>query len=207
MANRSQPTNHQRLKQRHATPKDPDDFRMATLYGIPDGSVLADWPIGYDDLAPYYRKVEWDLGVAHGNDGIIGGGLIANDFVKRERVLKQSGPDLDVRGSFTRGGRRFRVDGDRLRGSASGCQGEGEAIAIGERFGKVGEQDTANARFEHDGLASREWDLLHCRMAMWFQGRTVEVTEVSICRCRGPFDRRRFRYSCGNARADEFVSS
>jgi choline dehydrogenase-like flavoprotein len=41
----------------------PDDFRMATRYGIPDGSALADWPIGYDDLEPYYDRVEWELGV------------------------------------------------------------------------------------------------------------------------------------------------
>jgi choline dehydrogenase-like flavoprotein len=42
----------------------PDDFRMATKYGVPAGSALADWPIGYDDLAPFYDKVEWTLGVA-----------------------------------------------------------------------------------------------------------------------------------------------
>jgi choline dehydrogenase-like flavoprotein len=42
----------------------PDDFRMATRYGVPDDSVLADWPISYDDLAPYYERVEWELGVA-----------------------------------------------------------------------------------------------------------------------------------------------
>jgi choline dehydrogenase-like flavoprotein len=46
----------------------PDDFRMASLYGVPAGSALADWPIGYDDLAPFYRQVEWDLGVAGGPD-------------------------------------------------------------------------------------------------------------------------------------------
>ncbi len=46
----------------------PDDFRMATLYGVPPGSALADWPLGYDDVAPYYRKVEWDLGVAGDGD-------------------------------------------------------------------------------------------------------------------------------------------
>jgi choline dehydrogenase-like flavoprotein len=39
----------------------PDDFRMATKYGVPAGSALADWPIGYDDLAPFYDKVEWTL--------------------------------------------------------------------------------------------------------------------------------------------------
>ena len=32
----------------------PEDFAMATTYGVPDGSALADWPIGYDDLEPFY---------------------------------------------------------------------------------------------------------------------------------------------------------
>jgi choline dehydrogenase-like flavoprotein len=50
----------------------PDDFRMASLYGVPEGSALADWPISYDDLEPFYDKVEWELGVAgsaHPGDG------------------------------------------------------------------------------------------------------------------------------------------
>ena len=42
----------------------PDDFRMATRYGVPDGSALADWPITYDDLAPFYEQAEWEIGVA-----------------------------------------------------------------------------------------------------------------------------------------------
>ncbi|MCL6442232.1 MAG: gluconate 2-dehydrogenase subunit 3 family protein [Alicyclobacillus sp.] len=42
----------------------PDDFRMATRYGIPDGSSLSDWPIDYDDLEPYYDKAEWEVGVS-----------------------------------------------------------------------------------------------------------------------------------------------
>ena len=37
---------------------------MATKYGVPSGSALADWPTEYDDLAPFYDKVEWTLGVA-----------------------------------------------------------------------------------------------------------------------------------------------
>jgi choline dehydrogenase-like flavoprotein len=45
----------------------PQDFRMASLYGVPAGSSLADWPISYDDLAPHYEKAEWEIGVAgHG---------------------------------------------------------------------------------------------------------------------------------------------
>jgi choline dehydrogenase-like flavoprotein len=42
----------------------PLTFRMASTYGVPEGSALADWPIDYDDLAPYYDRVEWELGVA-----------------------------------------------------------------------------------------------------------------------------------------------
>lgn len=45
----------------------PTDFRMATTYGIPDGSALADWPIAYDDLEPYYDRAEWEVGVSGGD--------------------------------------------------------------------------------------------------------------------------------------------
>ena len=37
----------------------PEDFGMRSRYG-----VGRDWPLGYDDLEPYYRKAELDLGVA-----------------------------------------------------------------------------------------------------------------------------------------------
>jgi choline dehydrogenase-like flavoprotein len=42
----------------------PEDFRMGATYGAP----FPDWPIAYDDLEPYYDRVEWDLG-ACGPDG------------------------------------------------------------------------------------------------------------------------------------------
>jgi choline dehydrogenase-like flavoprotein len=41
----------------------PADFTMASCYGVPAGSSLSDWPIGYDDLEPYYERVEWEIGV------------------------------------------------------------------------------------------------------------------------------------------------
>ncbi|MEO8908560.1 MAG: GMC oxidoreductase [Microbacteriaceae bacterium] len=48
----------------------PRDFTMASTYGVPEGSSLADWPIDYDDLAPYYERAEWEIGVSGGsNDG------------------------------------------------------------------------------------------------------------------------------------------
>lgn len=42
----------------------PGDFRMATLYGVPAGSSLVDWPFGYEELEPWYDRAEWEIGVA-----------------------------------------------------------------------------------------------------------------------------------------------
>lgn len=50
----------------------PEDFRMKDEYGTPDGSTLANWPIGYDELAPYYDRVEWELGVSGDSRGVLG---------------------------------------------------------------------------------------------------------------------------------------
>jgi choline dehydrogenase-like flavoprotein len=47
----------------------PDDFRMASRYGVPESSSLADWPISYDDLAPYYERAEHEVGVAGDHAG------------------------------------------------------------------------------------------------------------------------------------------
>lgn len=47
----------------------PRDFTMATDHGVPDGSALADWPIGYADLEPWYERAEWELGVSGDGDG------------------------------------------------------------------------------------------------------------------------------------------
>ena len=42
----------------------PEDFRLHTIVGDLQGATLADWPISYDDLEPYYTKVEWAFGVS-----------------------------------------------------------------------------------------------------------------------------------------------
>ncbi|WP_078857136.1 GMC oxidoreductase [Streptomyces sp. NBRC 109706] len=42
----------------------PEDFRMATVYGVPEGSSLADWPLSYEELAPCYERAEWEVGVS-----------------------------------------------------------------------------------------------------------------------------------------------
>lgn len=47
----------------------PEDFVMATTYGVPAGSALADWPISYADLEPFYSRAEWEIGVCGSTDG------------------------------------------------------------------------------------------------------------------------------------------
>jgi choline dehydrogenase-like flavoprotein len=42
----------------------PQDFRMRSTYGAPQGSSLEDWPISYDDLEPYYDKAEYEIGIS-----------------------------------------------------------------------------------------------------------------------------------------------
>jgi choline dehydrogenase-like flavoprotein len=42
----------------------PVDFKEATTYGNIPGAALADWPITYEELEPYYTKVDWEIGVS-----------------------------------------------------------------------------------------------------------------------------------------------
>ena len=40
------------------------DFDEHSRLGAVSGAALADWPIRYDDLEPYYTKVDWEIGVS-----------------------------------------------------------------------------------------------------------------------------------------------
>ncbi len=42
----------------------PVDFRLRETFGPVDGANVADWPITYEDLEPYYSKVEEEVGVS-----------------------------------------------------------------------------------------------------------------------------------------------
>ena len=42
----------------------PVDFRERSVLGGVPGAAFEDWPISYDELEPYYTKVEWDIGVS-----------------------------------------------------------------------------------------------------------------------------------------------
>jgi choline dehydrogenase-like flavoprotein len=40
------------------------DFRERSALGAIEGSNFADWPITYDELEPYYTRVDWEIGVS-----------------------------------------------------------------------------------------------------------------------------------------------
>ncbi len=42
----------------------PQDFRLLSEFGPVDGANVADWPISYDDLEPFYDRVERVVGVS-----------------------------------------------------------------------------------------------------------------------------------------------
>jgi choline dehydrogenase-like flavoprotein len=42
----------------------PIDFRLKSEFGAIEGANVADWPISYDELEPYYAKVEREVGVS-----------------------------------------------------------------------------------------------------------------------------------------------
>jgi len=52
----------------------PDEFKVLSAEGPVEGASLADWPISYEDMAPFYEKAEWDFGIsgtagAHNTEG------------------------------------------------------------------------------------------------------------------------------------------
>jgi len=42
----------------------PVDFKERSLLGEISGTGFADWPISYEELEPYYTKVDWEVGVS-----------------------------------------------------------------------------------------------------------------------------------------------
>ena len=77
-----------------------DFIERSRLGGIP-GADLVDWPITYDELEPYYTKVEWEVGVS----GLAGSSPFDPRFSKPYPM-----PPLPVKSSgvlFERGARKL----------------------------------------------------------------------------------------------------
>src|SRR5215470_8278422 len=77
------------------------DFIERSKVGAIPGATLADWPITYADLEPYYTKVEWDMGVS---------GLAGASPFDPPRSKPYPMPPLPVKSSgvlFERGARKL----------------------------------------------------------------------------------------------------
>lgn len=42
----------------------PEDFRLRSTFGEIEGANVADWPISYEELEPYYTKTESEVGIS-----------------------------------------------------------------------------------------------------------------------------------------------
>jgi choline dehydrogenase-like flavoprotein len=42
----------------------PSDFKERSMLGTISGTNFADWPITYEELEPYYTKVDWEIGIS-----------------------------------------------------------------------------------------------------------------------------------------------
>jgi choline dehydrogenase-like flavoprotein len=43
----------------------PSDFRERSIFGSIAGTGFADWPVSYEELEPYYTKVDWEIVPVH----------------------------------------------------------------------------------------------------------------------------------------------
>jgi choline dehydrogenase-like flavoprotein len=42
----------------------PWEFNEASQFGTIEGTGVADWPLSYEELEPYYTKAEWEIGIS-----------------------------------------------------------------------------------------------------------------------------------------------
>ncbi|MBN9589941.1 MAG: GMC family oxidoreductase [Alphaproteobacteria bacterium] len=45
----------------------PWEFQEASLFGTMAGTGIADWPITYDEIEPFYTQAEWEIGISGPN--------------------------------------------------------------------------------------------------------------------------------------------
>ena len=113
----------------------PRDFKERSILGPIAGTGFADWPITYEELEPYYTKVDWEIGVS---------GAPGPFDPPRSRPYPM--PPLPVKSSgvlFERGARKIGLHpqpapmaiASRPFNGRSACQHCGYCMAYGCEFG------------------------------------------------------------------------
>ncbi|MEO5808440.1 GMC family oxidoreductase [Devosia sp.] len=126
-----------------------DDFRMASLYGVPEGSSLVDWPFGYDELAPWYERAEWEIGVSGNGASNAHEGGRAKDYPMPPLPEQEATPILRA-GAATLGINTTRVPlaiNSQPRAGRHACTGCGSCVGFPcPSNAKNGTQNTMIAR-------------------------------------------------------------
>ena len=158
---------------------DPRDFAMATTYGTPDDSALADWPIGYDDLEPFYSRADHELGVS---------GSPVGESNRRSRPYPmppvRSGPrhDLLQDAAHRLGWGTLRVPlliNSQPYGGRAACEGCRRCVGFAcPTDAKAGSQNTLLPRAFATGRAEILLDTRAERLVVDGRGRVVAVALV-----------------------------
>jgi len=45
----------------------PYEFNEAGKFGTMKGTGIADWPVSYEEIEPYYTQAEWEIGISGPN--------------------------------------------------------------------------------------------------------------------------------------------
>ncbi|MDQ2077969.1 GMC family oxidoreductase [Marinimicrobium sp. ABcell2] len=156
-----------------------EDFTMKSTYGEVEGSSLADWPIGYQDLEPYYEKAEWEIGVS-GDDS-------KNPFApprKKPHPMPAFGHNREARileaGARKAGFHPFSIP--MLRNSEP-YQGRGQCIHVRNCVGfacRVNAKNGTHNTVIPTALATGNCDLrVNCKVAKILTNSKGRVTGVS----------------------------
>jgi choline dehydrogenase-like flavoprotein len=154
------------------------DFHERSLLGDIGGTGFADWPISYEELEPYYTKVEWEVGVS---------GLAGASPFDPPRSKPYPMPPLPVKSSgvlLERGGRKLGLHpfpapmaiASQLYRGRPGCAHCGFCIGFGcEVMAKSASLYTMIPEAEASGRCEiRAHSYVH-RIALNKRGRTTGV--------------------------------
>ncbi len=74
----------------------PYEFDEASRFGTMQGTGVADWPVSYEEIEPYYTQAEWEIGISGPSHDVLtkAGSLIApmsKPYPVKPQPLKSSG--------------------------------------------------------------------------------------------------------------------
>ncbi len=118
----------------------PDEFKVLSTEGPVPGASLADWPLEYEELEPFYDRAEWDFGVS--------GDASANRFgpPRRRGFPNPPVPERTAARRFARGAKRLGYHpfptpmaiNSQPYGSRAGCLYGGACSGFGCPMGAKG---------------------------------------------------------------------